>query len=449
MNMRRLAVLLAMALFALASTPASAGTVYVTLAMNASIGGEPYETVLTVTNPSTENKSFTTNFIPAATDGADREKGVEFPETTIPAGSTRILRDLIPEGSTGMLEITGDPELTVRATLVRDRGNAPGAEVPVVTSDNVVPALTDVYLQGIRKDGARTTGLGIANISSEQINCRIDAETAAGGVLTNARPVAIPPLSMLHTPDFLAWINNQSGSDVTAVVRCSGESYPFAQVLNHDTGAVAAIDPATTLDSRLIPPGVQLPCPPGAVCFERQGLFHEPSGANPAFKAQIPLESGVTYRTIRVQLTFRHGGWFGPMQDGIHNFFWIFDSDWGGTYGYMNARGPNRNIVTMLTKAGLGGTATSRPKVNFGLSPGSTYVIDYVYDLNSGNIIGTVSTPNGTEVARLFDVTRASAIGRSGALTLWVGNPDERHHGAFEVPSLGWDYSNLRIEISP
>ena len=47
------------------------------------------------------------------------------------------------------------------------------------------------------------------------------------------------------------------------------------------------------------------------------------------------------------------------------------------------------------------------------------------------------------------DVTRASAIGRSGQLTVWVGNPDERSHGAFEVPSLGWDYSNLRIEISP
>ncbi|MEM9408495.1 MAG: hypothetical protein AAGA81_20855, partial [Acidobacteriota bacterium] len=91
MNMRRLAALLAMVLFALAAAPATAGTVYVTLAMNATIGGEAYETVLTVTNPSEEDKSFTTNFILGGTDGADREEGEEYPETTIPAGSTRIL----------------------------------------------------------------------------------------------------------------------------------------------------------------------------------------------------------------------------------------------------------------------------------------------------------------------------------------------------------------------
>ena len=107
--------------------------------------------------PTEEDKTLTTNFIAGGVPTAPTVKRASsFPETTIPGQlDSRSSADLIPEGSTGLLEITGDPELLIRATLVRERGSAPGAEVPVVNvGQRGAGSLTDVYLKGIRKDGS-------------------------------------------------------------------------------------------------------------------------------------------------------------------------------------------------------------------------------------------------------------------------------------------------------
>ena len=131
---------------------------------------------------------------------------------------------------------------------------------------------------------------------------------------------------------------------------------------------MAAIDPATV--ARLAPDSrraFSCPARPGAVCFERQGIFHEPTGA-PTLPIQAPRfrwKSGVTYRSLRVQLTFRHGRMVRSAGEWHPQL--LLDlrlRDWAGTYGYMNARGPNRNVVTMLTKGwSEWNSDTSRPKV--------------------------------------------------------------------------------------
>ncbi len=447
MNLRRATLLALIPLLALSALPASAGTVYVSLAMDGVIRGVEYTTVLTVTNPTAEGKSFTIKFLPSDSDGTDRPEGEELPETIIPANSTRVLTDLVPAGQSGMLEITGSTSLVIRASLKRKTGG-PGGEIPVIDSDNVFNAQETIYLQGLHRDTRRSSALGVVNLGSEIANCAVDLTTAQGGRLTNQIVLALKPLSQLYFRDALNTVGNQSGANIQTTVRCSQRAYAFANIIDPQ-GTIASIDPSASLNSNLIPPGVQLACPDGSVCLEKPGLFHTATGANTTFKADIPLDPSVNWSAVKVSLTFRHGGWFGPLESGIHNFFWIFHNDWQDTYGYMNARGGNRNVVTMLTNAGLPRGQTSRPDRKFGLSPGATYKVDYTYDTRSGTVTGIVTTLGGTEVVRLTDITRVNSIPTNGKLTIWVGNPDGRVHGASEVPSLNWDYSDLRVEVVP
>lgn len=145
---------------------------------------------------------------------------------------------------------------------------------------------------------------------------------------------------------------------------------------------------------------------------------------------------------------FCYGGWFGLLESGIYNFFWIFDFGWVGMYGYMNVWGFNCNVVIMLIKVGLSGLDISCFKVNFGFLFGIIYVVDYFYDLNSGNIIGMVLMLGGNVVVNIMDVMCVSVIGCSGMFIFWVGNLDECVYGYFEVLLFGWDYLDFCIEVS-
>ena len=447
MKMRTPYALLALALTLVLVAPANAGTVYVALAYNGAIGGTNFETVLQVTNPSAQAKTFTVKFLAENTDGSDRPEGETLTPVSVPAGTTRIIKGVAPAGATGMLEVTGANELVFRSILRPTDLAAVGGELPVINFDKVAGAQTDIHLQGLRRSTNVVSGYGVVNLDPKAINCAVDIENAGGGPLTNTVTITVNPLAVLFWEDVLPLVGNQAGNNIQIKTRCSGRAYAFGTIVNTRLGDVSAISPSTSLDSFLTPPGVKLPCPAGSVCFERAGLFHTPTGSNPVFRAKIPLQNGTDYRIVRVSLKVRHGGWFGPLNSGIHNFFWIFDTDWQGTYGYMNARGPSKNVVTMLTKAGIGG-GTSRPSKPFGLSPGSTYLIDYVYNTKTGNIKGTVSTSGGQVLVDLSDVTRVNRVGNSGTLDLWVGNPDERSHGFFEVPGLNWNFSDLRVEVA-
>ena len=42
----------------------------------------------------------------------------------------------------------------------------------------------------------------------------------------------------------------------------------------------------------------------------------------------------------KVTMQVRHGGWFSSLPDGIHNLFWLFNTTWKSTLGYVNVRGP-------------------------------------------------------------------------------------------------------------
>src|SRR6185369_8274093 len=90
--------------------PAFAGEVYVPFASNKLISGSLYQTRVWVTNSSTAARSCDVRFIEEDTDGT--KPGTKT-TLNVPAGTTMVVTNVAPSGKSGMLEISGAPQITV------------------------------------------------------------------------------------------------------------------------------------------------------------------------------------------------------------------------------------------------------------------------------------------------------------------------------------------------
>jgi hypothetical protein len=162
-------------------------------------------------------------------------------------------------------------------------------------------------------------------------------------------------------------------------------------------------------------------------------------------KLPVPIPSGEFYSRLDIDMVVTHGGWFAGSPGGFHNFFWLFDGKWaGGTWGYVNARGPGKGIVTSLHNINL--PQGRRATANLLLQPGATYRVHYTYDGARGVIETTFFDAGGAVLARMSDVPAAKrlAFGSPEGVSLWFGL-----EGHFEeVPSYGWQYKNFTLSLT-
>lgn len=435
------------------SAPASAGTVYVAFAADTSFGGLSYESVLRVTNTGTEPHFFTVHFIPSFSDGTAREGLAEPTLIGIPGGHTYVYENLsLGSGSSGMLEVTGDDELVFSAAVVFRNAQGVGEEfpVPVIGSDQVVRAGQRMVVQGVRRDADHLTSFGILNLAQETIQCEVDLVAASGQELMSTAVLALQPLSQFFYHDVISVVSLPSAADARFETVCNGPAFTFGKVVNFTTGNVAPIQLSASLSSALFPPGHEPPEPApgectGSFCFELPGTFFVPTGSNRVHKVPVPVPKGKAYTRLDIEMTVTHGGWFAGNPGGFHNFFWLFDGQWAnGTWGYVNARGPGKGIVTSLHNVNIpkGRRATG----SLLLQPGATYRLRYSYDTRLGLIETTFSDAAGNVLARMTDAPPVNRLvfGTDAGAWLWFGL-----EGHFEeVPSFGWQYKNFVLSLS-
>src|SRR5258705_2935374 len=103
--------LTAFALAAIVAAPSLAGDVMIPLAANQQTSGNlTYSTKIWVSNPTASPLAFTTRFFAA---GADGTKAAPASTALVVApGSTLVLTGVAPAGSSGMLSLTGAPQLS-------------------------------------------------------------------------------------------------------------------------------------------------------------------------------------------------------------------------------------------------------------------------------------------------------------------------------------------------
>lgn len=165
---------------------------------------------------------------------------------------------------------------------------------------------------------------------------------------------------------------------------------------------------------------------------------------------------GDEFSTLEVELDVSMGPWHPIEPDGLHNIFWLHRGPggvgpWmGGVAGYVNLRGPGRDLIRTRHDLDVTDLADSRTfNVNsVVISEGDQLHVLYRYDPVGGEAFVEISRDDGT-VWSGTDTPTTDLIRNNiqNTFYFYAGNETDISLAGPEVPSLGWTYSNLRVEF--
>ncbi|MCP4654254.1 MAG: hypothetical protein GY856_02425 [bacterium] len=438
--MKPLVLSLILGLLAAAAAPLWGGTVYVPLMIDRNVADNQIETEVRITNDSSLSRSFSYVFIPEMTDGTTVDRAAKV-TTSVPPHATVSLAELVSPGQQGMLEINADTRLAITSRLV---GTSPqgtrrtGAEMPVVTTRNAIPAGETAVLQGLfRSAGSQESDVYLLNSSSQASLCAVEVFRSNGNRLF-AATLTLPALSLRGFDDALGLLGVVHGEDASIATTCDQPSHPFARVRDLGTGEVLFIPPSgRSFD--------EFSCPDTAL-YQLGGVFHAPTPGNERAEYDILIEGGRTFSKITIDLEFTHGGW-NTASDANHAVVWFYRADrWrSNTFAYVNLFGPQKNIAKMITNVDISPSVDSVQKGAV-FAEGATYRLHFEYDTGNDRIEALFTTTDGEEVVRLVGTPTVNHIVTEdpGFSVVFGHTTDE---AGPEVPTYGWQYANLCIRI--
>ena len=129
-----------------------------------------------------------------------------------------------------------------------------------------------------------------------------------------------------------------------------------------------------------------------------------------------------------------------------NDFTWL-----GGVLGYVNLRGPTTNIVRTRHDLDVTDLMQSQTFNVGGAMPveGETYHVLYRYDAAAGEVLVRI-THGADVIAEGTDVPTTDAVRNTeGWFFIQFANETDVSLPGPEVPSLGWQFANLRVEFIP
>lgn len=428
-----------------------AGAVYVPVAQNEVEQGIRYQTHVWVTNTGSGVGTFTPQFIVTLADGTQRDDANPV-SIDVPPGGTFFLNNVAPDGQRGLLEIDADPHLVVTSRLVSILPNGTellGATVPVISSDNLVPADETAHILGVLREGDKLANLGLANLGLEEITCVLSAFRFNGSQIADTVEVSLNPLTQAQFDDVLGFIGEAAVQDSRFEATCNQPFYLYTTLFDRSSGESAFLGPSTDGASALRTPGDDgggpATCPANAECFSTPGVVHVPQPNNRVKRVSFPVSPG-NYNVIRAKVDVTVGPWAPGNSNGLHNIFWFARNRNRDLVGYVNVWGPNTNAALVRHGFGVPQHEKTRFVRPLSLQPGQTYEFDYLYDTNR-RLSELVVRRGGQELLRMGG-------GPPNVNTVSVG-PDDLFHIDFgftgvnpnEPPTFGWVYGNLRVEF--
>jgi hypothetical protein len=429
-----------------ASTPAVyAGAVYVPLPGVTAVGPVSYETQITVTNTLTLQRTATYLQFPTGVDGTQRQALTKTP-LQVAAGKTSVLK---PTPSVrGVLELSAPPGFYYSARLV-GTGSAAGlgVDLPVINSDTMTRANNRLVVQGLKSSGTQTTDLVIVNLGKTSSSCTTRVLRADGTLAFAQATVALLPLSHRFFANIFSGV--PAGiTDARAEVTCTNDFFAFAQMTNTTTGEYAIAAPTETSASTLTAPGEtsSLDCSVGTVCYVFAGLVHQSTTANPDRAITLTPAPG-SYSSVKVHLEVEVGPWNTPAT-GAHGVLYFVRNKNRDMFANIFLRGPDKNDLTL--RHGFNLTHPQKPKLEqaFPVHQGETYAFDYDYNTTAKTLTLRVSQGDQLlfEMVDRPNINRID-IGASDKILIGLSNPGT--NPTIEPASIGWKYSNLKVEFFP
>ncbi|HEV8578971.1 MAG TPA: hypothetical protein VGX68_07785 [Thermoanaerobaculia bacterium] len=433
--------------FAFALTPAAyAGTVYIPLPGVTAVGSVGYETQVSVTNTLSQQR--TVNYVQLATgvDGTQRQGVVKSP-LQIAAGRTALLK---PTASVrGLLELSAPPGFHYSARLVGTGGAAGlGVDLPVINSDTMGGAGGKLVIQGLKSLDSKTADVVIVNLAKTASSCTTRVLRADGTLAFPQQTTPLPPLSHRFFANIFSGVPGGI-SDARAEVTCTTSFFAFAQMTDTATGEFAVAAPTETSASTLTAPGdapSALDCSVGTVCYVFPGLVHQSTNANPD-RAITLAPAPASYKSVKVHLEVEVGPWNTPAT-GAHGVLYLVRNKNRDMFANIFLRGPGKGDLTL--RHGFNQTHPEKAKIEkaFLAQQGQTYAFDYDYNPAAKTLSLRVSQ-NEQLLFELVDKPNISKIdiGTSDRIQIGLSNPGT--NPTIEPASIGWKYSNLKVEFFP
>jgi len=409
--------------------PALAGTVYLPIAVDETVGDKSVHTELWISNPTDEVHEITTLFLPSRTDGTVEDRNLLIP-IQIQPGTTIFVDNVVPSGASGMLEINADPELVFSSKLVMDNGDGhrTGARVPLLSSENLIPAEGTAQLLALARTSAGTlSNVGLINLAEEPARCTARVFTGSGSPVGGTAELSLPPLSQVQFLEALALLGLEDVNNVRVELSCDQDFYAYAVVLGREPDETLFVQPSVSGDSELLAPGLL----PPFVELTAPGDFLRATRGNPYRLFQIPVERGVPYRSIEIDFDFFLGGF------NTNLFHTVFSLRSGGLFCELALRGDNRRTFFDTPDESARATGPWRP--------GSTYHIHVVYDVVEDHAVLEVSEFGQVVLTMEAGANRTVLGAVDGSLRLDFSQQKVFDDAFF--PLWGSTFSNLRVRV--
>jgi hypothetical protein len=424
----------------LAADLSSAGTVYVSAP--GTLGGTTPATIVLLTNRGTSTQTGKWLLLPTDTNGVTRSGT----PTTFSLSSRQTAAITLDGTSPGLLEVSALADVFVSATYTDSLQG--GVPVPTVGSEEFVSGGGSAVLQGLTKTPTRYSDLVLVNLDQAAATCTVSLATSTGTPLGTALNVSLKPLSQKRLSDVLAGLVDPAGATtVAATAICNKNFYLHGWIVDATLGATALL-PGPSGSSTLNVPGEQPACPSGATCLAVNGLLHKPTQGTPVGRVSLNTPTG-TFRRIRLTMDVTVDDFFPGDPDGKHLIYWFVINKNIDMPGMLYFRGPDS--FTALVRHGIGVPHAGKKKITspFAAQKGHTYRVVNDYDMGAG-VYTILITDLGTGATKTILGTPNAdkyTFKAGDKFIVDMGFPENLVPD--EVPSYGWEYRNLKIDVIP
>ncbi|HEX4498984.1 MAG TPA: hypothetical protein VIE43_25125 [Thermoanaerobaculia bacterium] len=430
-----------------AAGAAHAGTVYVPLPGLGSVGGSTYEAQVSISNTAAAAGAVSEALLATDTDGTQRPDPPS--SLTVQPGQTAV----VTAGSTfrGLVELAGGAGVRYSARLAGSGPGRLGVYLPVITSDNLIPGGQTATVQGLVSGSGRRADLTMVNLAATASQCTGSLYLADGTLLAGPATFDLKPLSSTALTDLFA---GGGAADVRLTMSCTQSFFTYVLLADDATGEVTYLGPAGNGASGI--GGTPTPpagCPSGATCFDAKGVVFQPTPDHRVQRVMFAAPPGVASR-LRMSLDVTVGPWYPVDPSGKTLIYWFVVDRNFDMAGLLYFRGPDPahpHLAQNQIIARHGFELTHPQKLTlmkpFAAVIGHTYHCDNDYDMGRGVYTVTITdTATGQVAVQLVGAPNVSSwtLKAKDNFLIDMGFPGTNTD---EVPTDGWTYSNVHLEV--
>lgn len=421
---------------------AGAGTVYVPVLQPSSPAGHRLPTRLWISNLGTGETSYRSAFLPTGTDGVAFKSLAESAPRTVGVDRTLVVDDAAESGQAGLLAVEAADGLQVDAWVESRNGRQTYmASVPTISDATRFEAGAEAFLNGVSR--TNTAELALANLGSESAFCKVDFVREDGSLAGGNGQVEVAPLSLAKYDDAFGLREVKEAVSVRA--SCDQPFYTLALEKDARTSRLSVIAPATAYAAGSTAAPISSKA---SLVFERQGAVHEAVVGNEKLKLPVPVPGALKLDKLVWDADVTAGPWNSKLPACAHNIAFFHRGKFrSNTFSNLNAFGPSRNWMKNNQNIDQPAGQNTNARIYFTWVRGTLYHIQYIFDAVA-KMVHITSSVNGIVVGKID--MRATAENHiltvpSTGLMLEMGNL--RGQVGCEVPSYGWKWANLRLEM--